>query len=62
MTKPETIAQLKRKVERLEAQVVKLTESQTETFAHYVKYMGGEVELRIRIRQAIQILTGEDEG
>lgn len=60
-SRPETIAQLRRKIERLEAQVESLKELSAHTFKNYAAYMGQFVDLDIRIKQAMRILSGEDE-
>lgn len=60
MTKQETIAQLKRKIERLEAQLAEMKASADKSFAFYGDYLALSVDQRIRIEQAIRILKGEE--
>jgi hypothetical protein len=61
MSKPETIAQLKRKIERLEAKVQALEEVREKDFAGTRMWLSEAVDKSVRIKQAMQILLGEDD-
>ncbi len=61
MSKPETIAQLKRKIERLEAQLGPLKDREDHHQAASFRTLSRMVEAETRIKQAMRILTGEDD-
>ena len=60
-SKPETIAQLRRKIERLEAQLAAMVELHDQTRGGYTAQLRQSVDAQTRIRQALRILTGEDD-
>jgi uncharacterized ubiquitin-like protein YukD len=61
MTKPETIAQLRRKIERLEARITVLQSVVDGHWDVYRKNLFDVSDAQIRIKQAMRILSGEDE-
>lgn len=62
MSKPETIASLRRKVERLEAQKAELEARLDLHLTAYRENLYGAIDAKIRIKQAMAILSGEDEA
>lgn len=51
---------LLRKIERLEAELAEVRQSQAKSFAAMREYLHESVDLRMRAQQAIAILNGED--
>ena len=60
-SKPETIAQLKRKIERLEARIAMLETDRERHWEVAKERLYAGTDAQIRIRQALRILTGEDD-
>jgi len=60
MKNPETIAKLKRKIELLEARLVEAEAKIDKHFDVYRENLYDKVDLEIRIKQALQILQGEE--
>lgn len=61
MSKPETIGQLRRKIEILEARLAKSEADMKHHFDVYVKHLYESTDAKMRITQAVRILTGDDE-
>lgn len=61
MSKPETIGQLRRKIEMLEARLAKSEDDMKHHFDVYVKHLYESTDAKMRITQAVRILTGDDE-
>lgn len=59
--KKPTIAALQRKIERLEAEISAMREIDRRTGEIYRGMLSDAATHRIRVQQAIRILTGEDE-
>mgnify|MGYP000880044753 FL=1 len=60
MAKQETIAQLNRKIERMEAQLQAAKEAADKNMRAYMDVLCVKVDLQIRLEQAIRILQGEE--
>lgn len=58
--KKPTIPSLQRKIERLEAQVEALKQDRDKAWSGYGTALGKEVELQMRVSQAVRLLQGED--
>lgn len=59
--KPKTIGQLRRENEKLKARIVALEEKIGYHMEAYLKNLYSRVDAETRIKQAIEILTGESE-
>ena len=60
MAKQETIAQLNRKIERMEAQLQAAKEAADKNMRASMDVLCVKVDLQIRLEQAIRILQGEE--
>ena len=60
-SKPETIAQLKRKIERLEARLAMSEADRDRHFDVYRQHIYESTDAQTRIKQAMRILSGEDD-
>lgn len=61
MHKPPSPAAQRRRIERLEAEIAALRESNRRLHEVYSSLLSESVDYKIRARQAIQILQGTDE-
>lgn len=61
MHKPPSPAAQRRRIERLEAELEALRESNRRLHEVYSSILSESVDYKIRVRQAIQILQGTDE-
>ena len=52
---------LRRKIERLEAELAALRDMQHKTHQVYAEVLARNVDQRIRVEQAVRILTGQDD-
>lgn len=60
-SRPPSPAALRRRIERLEAELEALRESNRRLHEVYSSILSESVDYKIRVRQAIQILQGTDE-
>lgn len=60
-TKKPTVAALQRKIEMLEARLAKSEDDMKHHFDVYVKHIYESTDAKMRITQAVRILTGDDE-
>lgn len=60
MTRAETIAQLRRKIERLEARLATSEADRDRHFEVYRKHIYDSTDASIRIQQAVRILQGDE--
>ena len=58
--KKPTVAALQRKIERLEALIDELQKERDMAWRGYGTTLGHQVDLRIRVQQAVRLLQGED--
>jgi len=60
-TKPKTPAQLRRKIEMLEAQVAELKDQMSKAHAGWGNICSDKIIAQMRCEQAMRILSGADE-
>jgi len=60
MTQKPSYAALLRKIEILEAKLAALQADRDKVFKHYADGLGERVDLKMRVEQAMRLLSGED--